>query len=67
MKYNPLRPDARLLCKLGSIAVHADEMLSPDGHPADQTAILGLIRDPEVAAWVAEMTKLAMVPQKRAK
>ena len=54
---------ATLLCKIGSIVVHADEMLSEDGHDFDKIALKQLIEDPEVKAWVKEMG--CMLPQKR--
>lgn len=60
-----LRPPASLLCKLGSIAVHADEMLSDDGHAFDRLALVSLITDPEVASWIQKMSSAQMVPQKR--
>ncbi len=41
-----------LAMKLGSIAVHADELMSATGHPFDRTVLEGLISDPEVQAWV---------------
>lgn len=59
------KPDAALLVKLGSIAVHADEMLSPDGHDFDRIALQGLIADPQVKEWLTGMDKLAMLPVKR--
>ena len=62
---DPLKPDAGLLCKLGSIAVHADESMSDEGHAFDKTALEGLIADPEVVEWLAEMDKLALIPKKR--
>lgn len=52
-----------LMVKLGSIAVHADEMLSLDGHAFDRTALEALLRDPEVVAWVRSMG--ALLPLKR--
>lgn len=58
-------PTVPVLCKLGSIAVHADEMLSPDGHAFDRVALQQLLADPEVVAWLAEMDKAAMLPKKR--
>ena len=61
----PLKPSARLLCKLGSIVVHADEFLSADGHDFDRQELLVRIKDPEVEAWIAAMDKLTMVPKKR--
>lgn len=58
-------PGTVLLCKLGSIAVHAEELLSPDGHEFDREVLRALLADEEVKAWLADMTKLAMVPVKR--
>jgi hypothetical protein len=45
-------PSLRLLVKLGSIAVHVDEMLSPKGHDFDRTAIKGLLNDAKVKEWI---------------
>lgn len=64
-RVTPLQPSAALLCKLGSIAVHADEMLSADGHDFDRVVLQQLIADPEVADWIMQMNALAMVPRKR--
>ena len=60
-----LQPAAALLCKLGSIAVHAEEFLSPSGHEADKLAFDQLMRDPEVREWIDTMDKLGFVPKKR--
>lgn len=60
-----LQPSASLLCKLASIAVHADEMLSDDGHTFDRAALLSAISDPEVADWIGRMTDVALAPRKR--
>lgn len=65
MKSNPLKPSLSLLVKLGSIAVHVDEMLSPGGHHFDKTAINGLLTDPEVTEWTKQMAAMAMLPVKR--
>lgn len=62
---NPLKPSPALLVKLGSIAVHVDEMLSPGGHTFDRVALQGLLADPEVKAWRVEMDKMAMLPVMR--
>jgi hypothetical protein len=59
------RPSVALLCKLGSIAVHADEATSKQGHPFDLTAIRGLLDDDEVQEWLKQMDKLSMLPKKR--
>ncbi len=60
-----LNPSINLLVKLGSIAVHVDEMLSPDGHNFDRVAIEQLLKDPEVKDWIKQMTAAAMLPVKR--
>lgn len=60
-----LKPSASLLCKLGSIAVHVDELLSADGHSFDRDALQTLLTDVEITEWLAEMRKAAMVPEKR--
>jgi len=59
------QPSASLLSKLASIAVHADEMLSDDGHSFDRDALISAVNDPEVAEWVARMTDCALAPRKR--
>lgn len=58
-------PDMTLLCKLGSIAVHAEELLSPHGHEFDKAALDSLMRDPQVVEWLAGMRAAALVPEKR--
>lgn len=58
-------PSVPLLVKLGSAVVHAEELLSPKGHEFDRHALQTCLTDPEVRAWIAEMTKLAMLPVKR--
>ena len=60
-----LKPSPALLCKLGSIAVHVEEMMSADGHAYDKIALDALINDPDVQAWIEAMNKMAMVPRKR--
>jgi hypothetical protein len=62
---DPLKPTPTLLIKLGSILVHFEEVSSPGGHPLDMVALQGLIDDPEVKAWRAEMDKKALLPVKR--
>lgn len=58
-----MKPSATLLCKLGSIIVHADEMLSPKGHVFDKAALVGLLKDPEVVEWLGAMDAMAMIPK----
>lgn len=60
-----LSPTPSLLCKLASIAVHADEFLSPQSHNVDRIALESVLADAEVAAWVAAMTDKALAPKKR--
>ena len=61
-----LKPSAALLCKLGSIAVHAAELTSPDGHAFDRAAMLSVLSDPEVVGWLAAMDAAALLPKTRA-
>lgn len=63
---NPLKPSPSLLSKLGSIAVHVDEMLSSTGHDFDGIALNQLLEDAEVIMWLDRMRRLAMLPEKRA-
>lgn len=65
MSANPLSPSTALLCKLASVAVHADEYISSDGHPLDLEALRSALGDPEVKEWLAAMTAIAMAPRKR--
>jgi len=62
---NVLTPDTATLCKLGSIVVHAEELLSPFGHTFDKHALDQLLSDPDVKQWLKGMRKLALIPEKR--
>lgn len=62
---NPLSPSAGLLAKLGSIAAHAEEMLSPLGHGFDKIALESVMADPEVIEWMDAMRKMALLPVRR--
>lgn len=62
---DPFKPSISLLVKLGSIAVHVDELLSPAGHDVDKYALNSLLIDREVVEWRQQMDKLAMLPVKR--
>lgn len=62
---DPLKPSPALLCKLGSVLVHAEEMASPDGHTFDKVALDQLLADPEVTEWRGMMDLMAMLPKKR--
>jgi len=52
-----------LAVKLGSLAVHADEITTAKAHPLDKEAIRSLVDDPEVVAWINSMG--AFLPVKR--
>jgi hypothetical protein len=60
-----LKPSMTLLIKLGSIAVHTDEILSVKGHEFDRSALVSLLVDPEVVAWVNDATTVGLLPVKR--
>lgn len=62
---DPLKPSAALLCKLGSVIVHADELASPGGHAFDKVALDQLLADPEVREWLRQMDAMAMIPKMR--
>jgi len=49
-----LKPKPSLLLKLGSIAVHAEEMLSPGGHVFDRAALKALLSDSETLPFSDE-------------
>jgi hypothetical protein len=51
--------------KLASIAVHADELTTEGGRAEDALAIRSLLQDPEVAAYLVDLGKLALTPLKR--
>lgn len=55
VKRDPLKPSHSLLCKLGSIAVHAEEAISPKGHSLDVSVLRSLLADPEVKQWIKDM------------
>lgn len=63
--YPPLPPDAATAIAIASIAVHAEEFLSRASHPADATAIRGLLALPYVKTYLDEMRKLSLVPVRR--
>lgn len=65
MNETTLHPAVSILCKLGSIAVHAEEMLSESGHDYDRIALRSLLQDEEVQTWLTEMANQAFVPRKR--
>jgi len=52
---DPLQPSLTLLCKIGSIVVHAEEFLSPSGHSLDLEALKTLFREEDVKQWIKDM------------
>ncbi len=62
---DPLKPSVSLLCKLGSLIVHADEGFSDIGHHFDEIAFAEGLRDPEVLEWISQMSAMSMLPVKR--
>ena len=58
-----LKPSLTLLCKLGSLIVHADEALALKGHTFDVEAMKPLLADPEVQDWIKAMG--VYLPKKR--
>ena len=59
------KPPDLLLLKLASIAVHIEEMLSFDGREADKSAVLGLLTDPTVRAYLDDPRNAVYLPVKR--
>jgi hypothetical protein len=64
-KKDVLQPEAGLLIKLGSALIHAEEFLSPDGHPLDKNTFDSLMQQPDVREWIDGMNELAFLPRKR--
>ena len=62
---NVLTPSISLLSKLGSIAVHVEEIAGGGGHKFDADAIASLMKDPEVEQWMVGMRSMALLPVKR--
>lgn len=60
-----LKPSPKLLVKLGSLIVHAEEAMGENGHQFDYEAFSGLLDDPEVDAWLKEMDDAVLLPKKR--
>ena len=52
---DPLKPSLTLLSKLGSIIIHAEELVSPQGHRFDKVALDQLLTDLEVRTWIKQM------------
>ena len=65
MAHDALKPSMALLCKLGSIVIHAEEGLSSKGHHFDITELKTRVGDPEVRDWLRAMDDLALIPKRR--
>ncbi len=52
-----------MLVKLGSIAVHVEEIMSPNSHSFDKHALETVLNDKEVQDWIKSMG--AFMPAKR--
>ncbi len=79
-KSDPLAPATDVLIKLGSLAVHVEELIEcaggfeefegtllllSDAIPFDVAAIRTILEDESFKAWRAEMSRLALLPVKR--
>lgn len=67
---DPKKPNLRILARVGSIAVHMEEILSNPATAAtlsqfDAAAIWSLLQDSEVQAWLKQMNALGLVTVKR--
>lgn len=60
-----MNPGPMLLIKLGSIMVHAEELIEPGAHAFDLAALKQLLVDPEVVTWREQASALALLPVKR--
>lgn len=59
-----MKPKITILVKLGSLAIHIEEVLSPNGHVFDKAAIQTLLDDPEVKEWLMLMDKMSFLPKR---
>lgn len=62
---NDTKVTPALLVKLCSIAVHAEELTSGDGHPFDSESIKSLCGDADVVKWISQMRDMGLAPVKR--
>ena len=62
-----LKPKPILLIKLGSLAVHMEEMIEEDfkNLKFDLPAVQNILDDPEVKEWLKQADALALLPKKR--
>jgi len=62
---DPLKPDAALLCKLGSILVHVEEHGGETGVEIDMDPVKLLLNDEQVQVWLYGMNEMGLLPVKR--
>lgn len=60
-----LNPSLALLCKIGSIIVHVEELHNGNGHAYDKAALDQLLADPEFVEWRQAMSSGGFLPVKR--
>lgn len=60
-----LTPSVSVAIKLASAIVHAEEYMSPSGHPVDRDTFERLMLDPEVGAYMQALADNALLPVKR--
>lgn len=65
MEPSDLVPSVGVAIKLASIAVHAEELLSPGGHPFDAEIVRSLLSDGELRAYLDVLAARALLPVKR--
>jgi hypothetical protein len=58
-------PSISLLCKLGSITRHVEEIASDTGYPFDIEILKTLVGDPEIIEWISEMDDMALIPARQ--
>lgn len=63
MELEHLTPNAAL--KLASLAVHAEEFFSPNGHEFDKITILSLLADQEIRLILDDKNNAVLLPRRR--
>lgn len=58
---NVLSLSPGLAASLAAIVVHAEELISADGHPFDKDALQTALSDPKVREWIKACGALAPV------
>ena len=64
---NKFQPTESEAIKVASALIHAEEYMSPGGHPADKAAFESLMNDPGVREWLHHLESFALLPVKRSK